>query len=121
MQSQVDSVVYRDTDRISIIDPNNPSNDISGGAKNTATVFSCFAKALARLQERMAFLATLPPHKRHTTILECILGGDYSQFREQRVYISQVHEVFFGTLGDPSLHKGRYLPNHGKQSTGPNW
>ena len=105
-QSQVSTVVYRDTNRISIIDPNNPANDISGGARNTATVFGCFSKALVALRERMNEVAAMPTNKQQeANILECLLGGDYTQFREQRIYMSAVHKAFFGVPGDASLHK----------------
>ncbi|KAI5866043.1 hypothetical protein GGS23DRAFT_603457 [Durotheca rogersii] len=87
-KSQVSDVVYRNMDRLSILDPNNPQNDIAGGSSNTATILRHFSKAFDALRERMAKLAKgTGARKFSDTILGPILAGDYSSFRDQREYL----------------------------------
>lgn len=69
-------------DRLTIIDPNNPDNDISGGSHKIDTVFGRFRNAYSDLQRHM--------HQLHQgqistmSILECILGGNYESVDSQR-------------------------------------
>lgn len=77
---------YKDHNRLSIIDPNNPANDIAGGSSNTGTVLSLFAQAHQDLTERMARVAH-DPNRRGQSILEVIMGGNYSSFQKQRDYL----------------------------------
>jgi len=92
-QNQVTSFTYKNPDRLSIIDPNNPGNDISGGSQNYPQIKACFAEAHKLLQERMERVAQ---GEKHDSILEIILGGNYAQFREQRNYLRKVHRKVFG-------------------------
>jgi non-canonical poly(A) RNA polymerase PAPD5/7 len=78
---------------LSIIDPNNPGNDISGGSQNFPQIKACFAEAYKLLQERIEQIAR---GEKHDSILEVILGGNYAQFREQRNYLRKVHHKVFG-------------------------
>lgn len=92
-QNQVTTFTYRNPDRLSIIDPNNPSNDISGGSQNYPQIKACFAEAHKLLQERIERVAR---GEKHNSILEIILGGNYAMFREQRNYLRKVHRKVFG-------------------------
>lgn len=92
-QNQVTAFTYRNPDRLSIIDPNNPANDISGGSQNYPQIKACFAEAHKLLQERVERVAR---GQKHDSILETILGGNYAQFREQRNYLRKVHLKVFG-------------------------
>lgn len=79
--------------RLSIIDPNDPSNDISGGSSNYPQVAASFSQAHKLLQERLQRIAA---GEEFDSILEVILGGNYSTFREQRTYLRQLHEKIHG-------------------------
>lgn len=92
-QNQVTAFTYRNPDRLSIIDPNNPANDISGGSSNFPQIKACFAEAHKLLQERIERIAR---GEKHNSILEVILGGNYAMFREQRNYLRKVHRKVFG-------------------------
>lgn len=92
-QNQVTTFTYRNPDRLSIIDPNNPANDISGGSQNYPQIKACFAEAHKLLQERIERIAR---GEIHNSILEIILGGNYAMFREQRNYLRKVHRKVFG-------------------------
>lgn len=84
-------------DKISIIDPNTPSNDISGGSSNTARILECFSNAYRDLQKRMGELQA-SPNRVKESILGCILGGNYSSFDLQRAHLAHVHEKLFGPI-----------------------
>jgi non-canonical poly(A) RNA polymerase PAPD5/7 len=89
----VRSLTYKNYDRLSIIDPNNSSNDISGGSSNTPAILARFNEAFKLLRDRMSELAREP---NKGNILEVILQGDYSSFRAQRDFLRHVHEKHIG-------------------------
>lgn len=80
--------------RFTIIDPNNDSNDIAGGARNTATIQKVFSDAYEALQKRMSEIEALPiAERRHQSLLGVILGGDYSSFDIQRSHLRHLHSL----------------------------
>ncbi|ETS77932.1 hypothetical protein PFICI_09994 [Pestalotiopsis fici W106-1] len=89
----VSKLVYRNMDRLSIIDPNNSANDISGGSSNFPLISRCFRTAYDELQKRMYALAkgSEAVHG-HDTILAPILGGNYKTFRVQRAYLKSIYD-----------------------------
>ncbi|KAI3395027.1 hypothetical protein diail_1850 [Diaporthe ilicicola] len=91
--NQVTTFTYRNPGRLSIIDPNNPANDISGGSQNYPQIMACFSEAHKLLQERIERIAR---GDTCDSILGVILGGNYSMFREQRNYLRKVHHKVFG-------------------------
>ncbi|KAG6295384.1 hypothetical protein E4U09_002179 [Claviceps aff. purpurea] len=92
-KSDVATFAYRDRSRLSIIDPNNSSNDISGGSSNTNAIMARFEDAYYALRDQMARVARDP---QCGGILDPILRGDYSSFRQQREYLRHVHETTIG-------------------------
>ena len=84
-KNRVSNVVYRNLDRFSILDPNNPENDIAGGSSNTATILRHFSAAYALLKERMKTLAG-----KQGLLLGPLLEGRYSNFQIQRDYMEQL-------------------------------
>ena len=84
-KNRVSDVVYRSLDRLSIIDPNNPENDIAGGSSNTATILRHFSGAHALLKERMTKLAG-----KQGLLLGPLLEGKYSNFQIQRDYMERL-------------------------------
>lgn len=92
-QSQVSDISYRNLDRLSIIDPNNPSNDISGGSANYNLVKEHFSNAHALLHRRMTELAKgARPVEGYNTILAPIFAGNYSSFERQRNFLRHLDE-----------------------------
>jgi non-canonical poly(A) RNA polymerase PAPD5/7 len=93
-KSKASTLVYRNLDRLSIIDPNNPENDISGGSSNYSKVKSCFAEAYDTLQKTMQRLASetsnAPSNDVKDTLLYPLLGGNYSYFRCQRDWLQKL-------------------------------
>jgi non-canonical poly(A) RNA polymerase PAPD5/7 len=82
-----------------IIDPNNPSNDISGGSTNSPTIRRAFSIAFNDLSQRIGQVATSPQdNRRNQSLLHCILGGNYTSFELQREHLAHVHEKLFGPV-----------------------
>lgn len=80
-------------DRISIIDPNNSGNDISGGSSNFPLISRSFKNAYEILTKRMDVLARgQKPVHGYNTILAPLLGGNYKTFRVQRAYLRDIFD-----------------------------
>ncbi|KAI0019171.1 hypothetical protein F4780DRAFT_747987 [Xylariomycetidae sp. FL0641] len=88
------SIVYKNFDRLSIIDPNNPENDIAGGSKNTGTILHHFKEAYTLLKRRMQTFAKegTPIHgdTAAKTILGPLFAGKYSNFELQRNWLEKL-------------------------------
>ncbi|KAI0191884.1 hypothetical protein F4808DRAFT_381558 [Astrocystis sublimbata] len=100
-KAKASSVVYRNLDRISIIDPNNPENDISGGSSSFYVIKDAFAKAYQTLQSGMMQAAketsltpTDPIRRRkgdvRKTLLHPLFAGNYSHFERQRAWLQKL-------------------------------
>lgn len=80
-------------DRLSVMDPNTPDNDISQGSHKIAVVFQSFAEAFRLLQNIMAELHTSNASARKgASILGSIVAGDYSHFKDQRDRLWRLYE-----------------------------
>jgi len=100
-QDHVTSFVYKNPDRLSVIDPNNAANDISGGSRNFFLICDCFASARHVLQSRMDEIGKLQPQNRERlSILESIIGADYSSFSRQRAELRRYHSRGIGKCDD---------------------
>ncbi|KAJ5082104.1 poly(A) RNA polymerase cid14 [Penicillium argentinense] len=75
--------------RLTIEDPNNILNDISGGTRDIDLILSQFGKAFRELSLAMNRLAKT--NNRKESILATIMGGNYAAYAIQR---DQLHEVF---------------------------
>lgn len=78
------------TDRLAIIDPNKPDNDISGGSRNVMQIFHRFA--MAHLEILKAMKASNRP-----SLLDWSLGGDYDSFAWQRDHLRSLYKQRWGT------------------------
>lgn len=78
--------------RLTIIDPNKPDNDISGGSSRIDAVLDCFRHAHSQLQRRLAEI-----HQGRNvegSILGCVWGGNYTSFIRQREKLSLLHRGY---------------------------
>ncbi|KAI2472817.1 hypothetical protein F4781DRAFT_382020 [Annulohypoxylon bovei var. microspora] len=91
-KTEVTGVGYRNMDRLSIIDPNNSANDVSGGSHNTPAILNCFAEAYAIIKHRMSEVANdkALDDRFGSSILGPLFGGDYSSFETQRTRLYQI-------------------------------
>ncbi|PWY69566.1 putative topoisomerase family protein TRF4 [Aspergillus heteromorphus CBS 117.55] len=88
--------------RLSIEDPNNADNDISGGTREIALIFRAFSDAYRRLKARM--VSTAMSGTPEASILDTIIAANYDEYAEQRW---QLREIFdsdprFARLRRPS-------------------
>jgi DNA polymerase sigma len=83
--------MMQNKDRLTIIDPNNEDNDISGGSHKIDTVFGRFRSAYSDLQR---YMSTLSSGQISTnSILECIIGGNYHSVNEQRERLRRMYST----------------------------
>ena len=74
---------------LTIVDPNNANNDISGGSRKVEMVFDCFRIAYSEVQRRLAQVHS--GEHVEGSILGCIWGGNYTSFIHQRNKLSMLH------------------------------
>ncbi|KAK0644372.1 hypothetical protein B0T16DRAFT_356226 [Cercophora newfieldiana] len=87
-KNMVTTVVYKQHDRLSIIDPNNPENDVSGGSKLFKRVAAIFQDAHSTLQRQLVHAMDDPPRGR--SLLSPLFAADYSSFRQQRAHLDRL-------------------------------
>ncbi|CAI6340645.1 unnamed protein product [Periconia digitata] len=75
-------------DGLSIQDPNNPQNNISGGSRKAHVVFDLFAQAHADLTERMRQISDKEISV--NSILEPVFGGDYRAYDTIRDHLRRL-------------------------------
>ena len=78
-------------DRLAIMDPNNPDNDISGGSRNVTLIFKRFSQAHSMITNAMKTASSF-------SLLELMVGGDYSTFTRQRSHLQRLYRQ---TRGSP--------------------
>jgi non-canonical poly(A) RNA polymerase PAPD5/7 len=69
--------------RLTIIDPNRPENNLSGGTGQVRTIFSCFASAHRTLQAKLREYADVDARDSFS-FLRNLIGGDFSIYTAQR-------------------------------------
>ncbi|KAF9253198.1 hypothetical protein LCP9604111_724 [Penicillium roqueforti] len=75
-------------DRLTIEDPNNRDNDISGGTKEIGLILRAFSNAHTALKNRMEYLALVQGSNK--SILEPIIAANFDEYVEQRFQLRQV-------------------------------
>ncbi|KAI1003057.1 hypothetical protein K3495_g5143 [Podosphaera aphanis] len=91
-KTDINATYRKPMDKFSIIDPNDPTNDIAGGSKNTVTIKYAFQDAYRDLQRRMGELQNADPKDRRSqSILSCIIGGNYRSFEVQREHLAYIY------------------------------
>ncbi|KAJ8125371.1 hypothetical protein O1611_g8269 [Lasiodiplodia mahajangana] len=109
-KAKASTLVYRNLDRLSIIDPNNPENDISGGSHNFYAIRDRFAKAYDTLQATMMQLAKeatpTPSDRKRRTLLYPLFAGNYAHFRDQRNWLEKLDREGLSEYGAPETTSG---------------
>lgn len=83
--------VYGNKDRLTIRDPNNRDNDISGGTREIKLIFRAFREAYSKLCRKMDSFAELENPR--ASILGAIIAANYDAYTEQRFQLRQVFET----------------------------
>ena len=78
--------------RLTIIDPNRPENDISGGSSKINDVLDVFRRAHAALQRRLH--QVYEGIDLDESVLGCVWGGNYASFIHQREKLSMLHRGY---------------------------
>ncbi|KAJ5269225.1 hypothetical protein N7505_004983 [Penicillium chrysogenum] len=78
---------FGNPDRLTIEDPNNRDNDISGGTKEIGLIFRAFSNAHTALRNRMEYLALVQGSNK--SILEPIIAANFDEYIEQRFQLRQ--------------------------------
>ncbi|PPJ58046.1 hypothetical protein CBER1_03872 [Cercospora berteroae] len=102
-------------DTLTIVDPNRPENDISGGSRHIDKVFKCFRGAYNEIQKRLNDVRTGKVKSR--SILGCILGGNYSSFEAQRSLLHALDSQ--RSTGVPPAPPPRSYPSYPQYPTQP--
>jgi non-canonical poly(A) RNA polymerase PAPD5/7 len=77
--------VFDDRDgRLTIIDPNRPDNNISGGTRSINDIIRCFSSAHQALIQQLAAAETRRPQDQPPSFLACLVGGSFQQYEAQR-------------------------------------
>ncbi|KAJ6139373.1 hypothetical protein N7471_005859 [Penicillium samsonianum] len=79
---------FGNPDRLTIEDPNNRDNDISGGTKEIGLILRAFSNAHTALKNRMEYLALVQGSNK--SILEPIIAANFDDYIEQRFQLRQV-------------------------------
>jgi DNA polymerase sigma len=103
-------------ERLTIIDPNNKDNDISGGSHKIDTVFGRFRTAYTELQRYMDQLHM--GQISSTSILECIIGGNYQQVDAQRERLRHLYGAMAPSSA-PQLAPAPTIPSSVKDTPAP--
>lgn len=94
--------------RLTIINPNDPNRDVSGGSRHIDQVFDCFRSAHAAIQRRLARIDSGVDIGE--SILRCVWGGNYSSFVFLRNNLYKLHT---GHLPAPPPPKQLNAPKFG--------
>lgn len=82
--------VFENRDRLSIEDPNNSANDISGGTKEISLIFRAFRHAYWSLKDRVDWMND---NNQDASILEAIIAANYDEYIEQRYQLRHVFDT----------------------------
>ncbi|MCJ1355694.1 MAG: hypothetical protein MMC33_005686 [Icmadophila ericetorum] len=81
----------RNSERLAIMDPNTPNNDISGGSHNVMLIFRLFSQARNIVKHAMA-------SSEPGSLLSSMLGGDYSCYFERRDHLLRIYRDTYGPV-----------------------
>jgi len=70
--------------RLTIIDPNRPDNNISGGTNQITEIVRCFSSAHQSLMLRLDDYEKRTAQSPTSSLLECLVGGNFAQYEAQR-------------------------------------
>ena len=119
-----DPAPTQNLNRLTIIDPNRPTNDVSGGSHEIDAVLDCFKAAHGALQRRLSQVQSGKDVE--DSILGCMWGGNYSSFTRQREKLSQLHRGYAvspppappAPKGEWTMH-GPQKPQQQQKTAGP--
>ncbi|KAI5297474.1 hypothetical protein KEM55_004625, partial [Ascosphaera atra] len=82
---------FNNPTRLTILDPNNPDNDVSRGTSEIKRIFRAFSDAHNVLRKTLAHVA-ISPYTAPRSILEPIIGANYSSYERQREHLRYIFD-----------------------------
>ncbi|KAK5559463.1 hypothetical protein LTR46_002505 [Exophiala xenobiotica] len=98
--------------RLTIIDPNRPDNNISGGTNQITEIVKCFSSAHQSLMLRLEDYEQRTAQSPNSSFLECLVGGNFAQYEMQRDVLHSLSLKFAPIFKVPAPPKT--LPNKPK-------
>ncbi|EME88482.1 uncharacterized protein MYCFIDRAFT_159726 [Pseudocercospora fijiensis CIRAD86] len=95
-------------DRLTIMDPDKPEHDISGGSAKIDLVLQCFKGAFSMIQHELDQLRKGSGNSTRS-VLGCILGGNYSSFEDLR---DNLHDLNKQQTAPPPPPPAQYYNNY---------
>lgn len=90
---------YEKKDRLMIVDPNRPDNNITGGSSEIVRIFSLFSQMFNQLQTRMDKFTARDHGGQNFSFLEELIGGDFTAYYEQRTALHEVYARMYPERG----------------------
>ncbi|KAF2205014.1 hypothetical protein GQ43DRAFT_437444 [Delitschia confertaspora ATCC 74209] len=79
-------------DRLSITDPNDQYNNISGGSDKVAHIFKLFSQAHNSIRDRMKMMKVKANRAPRDSVLDPVFGGNYQSYIDQREHLMSLAE-----------------------------
>lgn len=76
-------------EKLTIRDPNNRDNDISGGSRNISLIFRLFSQAHNEIMKNIR-------SQDRMSLLDWMLGGNYESFVTQRQRLQELYKTKWG-------------------------
>lgn len=78
-------------DRLVILDPNRPDNNITGGSSEYPRISGLFSRVYDSISDRLDEFADRSPDDEQFSFLTDVIGGDFSAYTSQRAALSSVY------------------------------
>ncbi|KAK5075470.1 hypothetical protein LTR64_001677 [Lithohypha guttulata] len=79
-------------DRLMIVDPNRPDNNITGGSTEVPRIFRLFSQIHDQLLSRLDDFAAQDESMTNFSFLEAVIGGDFTPYYDQRKALYMVYQ-----------------------------
>lgn len=79
-------------DRLVIIDPNKPDNNITGGSSEYLRISGLFSKTYEVISSRLEDFANRDKSDSHFSFLADVIGGDFAAYSAQRAALSTIYK-----------------------------
>ena len=89
-------------ERLMIIDPHDPTNNITGGSNQVDRIFGLFSRAYGTLQEKLDEYATNQTQG-NFSFLEELIGGNFTAYYQQRRALYSVYKRSNPNSGEPLI------------------
>lgn len=86
-------------DRLVVIDPNKPDNNITGGSSEYLRISGLFSKMYEVILSRLDEFAGRDKRDGHFSFLQDAIGGEFSAYTAQRAALSSIYKRNHNGIG----------------------